>query len=72
MGVVTPDPSSTAADLAAVADTVERSRARVAQLAEPYLGTEREDIVTAIYEAERQLLGAERTLHRALKVLGHR
>jgi hypothetical protein len=64
-----PDTSSTAADLAAVTETVERARHRVAQLAEPYLGTEREDIVTAVYEAERQLLGAERALQRALKVL---
>lgn len=64
-----PDPTSTAAEMAAVAETVERSRRRVAQLAEPYLGTEREDIVAAVYEAERQLLGAERALHRALKTL---
>lgn len=64
-----PDPTSTAADLAAVAETVERSRQRVSALAEPYLGTEREDIVAALYEAERQLLGAERTLQRALKVV---
>lgn len=64
-----PDPSSTAADLAAVADTVGRSRDRVASLAEPYLGTDREDIVAAVYEAERQLRGAERALHRALKLL---
>ncbi len=61
--------SSTAADLSAVTDTVQRSRARVGQLAEPYLGSEREDIVAAIYEAERQLLGAERALQRALKVI---
>lgn len=64
-----PNPSSTAADLSAVTDTVERTRARVGQLAEPYLGTEREDVVSAIYEAERQLLSAERALQRALKVL---
>ena len=48
-------PSSTAAELAAVAETVGRYRERVAGLAEPYLGTEREDIVAAVYEAERQL-----------------
>lgn len=64
-----PDPSSTAAELAAVAETVERARERVAALAEPYLGTEREDIVTAVYEAERQMLGAHRALQRALKVM---
>ena len=65
-----PDPTSTAADHAAVADTVERSRERVARLADPYLGTEREDVVAAIYEAERQLRSAERGLRRALKLLG--
>jgi hypothetical protein len=64
-----PQPSSTAAELAALADTASRSRDRVAGLAEPYLGTEREDLVAAIYEAERQLRGAERALQRALKLL---
>jgi hypothetical protein len=66
---VNPVPSSTAADLAAVADTVTRTRDRIAQLAEPYLGTEREDVVTAIYEVERQFLGVERAIQRALKTL---
>ena len=64
-----PAASSTAAELAALAETVSRSRQRVAGLAEPYLGTEREDIVAAVYEAERQLRGAERALQRALKLL---
>jgi hypothetical protein len=64
-----PDPSSTAAELAAVADTVGRYRQRVAGLAEPYLGSDREDIIAAVYEAERQLRGAERALQRALKLL---
>jgi len=64
-----PPASSTAAELAALAETVGRSRQRVAGLAEPYLGTEREDIVAAVYEAERQLRGAERALQRALKLL---
>lgn len=64
-----PAASSTAAELAALAETVGRSRQRVAGLAEPYLGTEREDIVAAVYEAERQLRGAERALQRAIKLL---
>lgn len=64
-----PDPMSTAAELAAVTETIERSRERVSALAEPYLGTERDDIVAALYEAERTLLGAERTLQRARKVV---
>jgi hypothetical protein len=63
-----PDTSSTAAELGALAETVTRSRDRVARLAEPYLGTEREDLVAAVYEAERHLRGAERALERALKV----
>jgi hypothetical protein len=65
-----PDPTSTAAELSAVSETVQRSRERVAGLAEPFLGTERDDIVTAVYEADRQLLGAERALQRALKIVG--
>jgi hypothetical protein len=65
-----PNTSSTAAELTAVADTVGRSRERVAHLAEPYLGTEREDVVAAIYEAERQLRSAQRAIQRALKLLG--
>lgn len=64
-----PDPSSAVAELSAVTDTIERSRERVAQLAEPYLGSEREDVVSAVYEAERALMGAERALQRALKVV---
>jgi hypothetical protein len=67
--VSTPDPSSTVAELSAVTDTVERSRDRVARLAEPYLGTESEDIISAVYEAERALRVAERALQRALKVV---
>jgi hypothetical protein len=61
--------ASTAAELSSIADAVGRYRDRVAGLAEPYLGTDREDVVTAVYEVERQLRGAERALHRALKTL---
>lgn len=60
---------STAAELAAIADNVAQYRARVADLAEPWIGTERDDVVTAIHEAERQLRNAERTLVRALRAL---
>ncbi|MCU0260090.1 MAG: hypothetical protein MUE78_03640 [Ilumatobacteraceae bacterium] len=67
--MATPD-SSTSAELAALAETVGRSRDRVAGLAEPYLGTERDDVVSAVYEAERQLAGAERAIRRALRILG--
>lgn len=58
---------STAAELSAIADNVAQYRARVAGLAEPFLGSERDDIVTAIHEAERQLRNAERSLIRALR-----
>ncbi len=53
-----------------IADTVERQRDRVAGLATPFLDTEREDVVTALHEAERQLMIAARTLHRAIRTLG--
>jgi hypothetical protein len=39
----------------------------VAALAEPWIGTDRDDVVGAIHEAERQLRNAERTLIRAIK-----
>lgn len=60
-------PESTAAELSAIADNVAQYRSRVAGLAEPYVGTERDDIVAAIHEAERQLRNAERSLTRALR-----
>jgi hypothetical protein len=59
---------STAAELAAILDNVAQYRSRVAGLAEPWIGTERDDLVSAIHEAERQLRNAERTLVRALRV----
>jgi hypothetical protein len=61
--------ASAAAELAVIADTIERHRERVAALAIPFLGTEREDIVISIHEAERQLLIAARTLRRGVKSL---
>ncbi len=61
--------ASAAAELAVIADTIERHRERVAALATPFLGSEREDIVIAIHEAERQLLIAARALRRGVKSL---
>ena len=61
---------STAVELSTIADSVGRARRRVADLAEPLLGTERDDLVRAIYEAERQLRSAERTLLRAARATG--
>jgi len=65
----TPDPQTTANELHVITDTVDRQRARVASLAEPYLGTDRDDIVTTIHEAERQLLMAVRALRRAVRTV---
>ena len=82
------DAASAAAELAVMADTIERHRERVAALVTPFLGTEqedgdlvvvsgrhkvlgteREDVVTSIHEAERQLMIAARALRRAIKSL---
>lgn len=60
--------TGTAAELSAAVEAVGSYRRRVGALVSPYLGTEREDLVAAIYEAERALRTAERTLQRALKV----
>ena len=64
-----PDPRAALVELQVIADGVERQRDRVAGLAEPFLGTEREDVVTMVHEAERQLLLASRALQRAIKTL---
>ncbi len=64
-----PDPSSASAELSVIADTLERHRDRIAAVAEPFLGTEREDVVATVHEAERQLLVATRALRRAIKTL---
>lgn len=67
---MTPSSESTAAQLATFADTVADYRSRVADLAEPFVGGERDDLVTAIHEAERQLRNAERALIRAARAAG--
>ena len=59
--------TSTAAELGTIADNVAQYRRRVADLAEPWIGTDREDLVTAIHEAERSLRTAERNLVRAMR-----
>ncbi|HZI43587.1 MAG TPA: hypothetical protein VFD53_00120 [Ilumatobacter sp.] len=63
------DAASAAAELAVMADTIERHRERVAALVTPFLGTEQEDVVTSIHEAERQLMIATRALRRSIKSL---
>ncbi len=64
-----PDPVTTSAELLAIVEGVSRSRSRVAGLAEPFLGSEREDVAMALHEAERQLRSAERSVLRAVKTL---
>ena len=64
-----PDPSSATAELHVIADTVDRQRDRVAAIAEPFMGTEREDVVATVHEAERQLQIATRAIRRAIKTL---
>jgi len=63
--------ATTAAELSAALEAVGSYRRRVGELVVPHLGTEREDLIAAIYEAERALRTAERVLQRALKVAGN-
>lgn len=65
-----PGTAQVAAELHVIGDHVSRLRERVGSLAEPFLGTDREDLVAAIHEAERQLHMASRALQRALKSAG--
>lgn len=67
MPAVSAPTESTAAELASIADHVEQYRRRVAALAEPYAGSDREDLVVAIHEAERLLRSAGRGLERAIR-----
>jgi len=62
--------AATAAELSAAAEAIASYQQRVAALAGPHLGTEREDLVAAIYEAERALRTTERLLQRAVKLAG--
>jgi len=59
--------SSAAAELQTLIETVGRAKDRVGRLAEPFLGTEWEDVVSAVYESERLLRAAERALERAAR-----
>ena len=65
-----PDPTTAVNELSVIADTIERQRERVGAIAEPFLGTDRDDVVTTVHEAERQLLMASRALRRAIRTLG--
>ncbi len=63
-----PTTETTIAELNVLVEQMERYRERVGGLAVPHLGTDREDLVAVIYEAERAVLSAARTLRRAAKV----
>jgi len=60
--------ATTAAELGAALEAVGSYRQRVGELVVAHLGTEREDLIAVIYEAERALRTAERVLQRAVKV----
>lgn len=59
--------ASASAELQALIETVGLAKDRVSRLAQPFLGTEREDVVSAVYESERLLRSAERALERAAR-----
>ncbi|CAN5508434.1 hypothetical protein BH18ACT3_BH18ACT3_26430 [soil metagenome] len=61
--------STTAAELASLTDAVQRCRQRVSGLTEPYLGARHGDILAALYEVERGLIGTERALQRAARLV---
>jgi hypothetical protein len=56
------------AELSSIADTVSTLRDRVARLAQPLRTSERDDLVSALYEAERSLLACTRHLERSKRL----
>ncbi|MFV0307923.1 MAG: hypothetical protein ACK5OX_09290 [Desertimonas sp.] len=63
--------TTAAAELGAAADAISGYQRRVAELVGPGLGPDRDDLVAAIYEAERSLRTAARLLDRARKIAEH-
>jgi len=64
-----PESSRTTAELSVIADAVDRHRERLGELARPFAATGRDDVVTTVHEAERQMLMAARALRRAMRTL---
>jgi len=60
--------ASLRAELSSIGGTVDDLRQRVAGLATPLGGTDRDDLIAAIYEAERGLQAASRHLERAARL----
>jgi hypothetical protein len=60
--------SSLRAELSSIGGTVDDLRQRVAGLATPLGGSDRDDLIAAIYEAERGLQAAARHLERATRL----
>ena len=61
---------STTAALSVMADHVERYQQEVAELVPSYQQHQRDDVVTALVEAERALRTAARCLRRSAKLAG--
>jgi hypothetical protein len=60
--------SSPHAEISVITDGLDRYRSRIVSLAEPLIGTPAEDLMAALYEAERSLKNASRALERAQKL----
>ena len=71
MGQTAPMSATAAAELTVTAEHVSRYRERIAALVPQLQDGEHDDAVAAIYEAERALRSAHRSLDRASKLLGH-
>ena len=63
--------TATVAELSAAAEAIGEYQRRVGALANS-VGKDRDDLLTAIYEAERSLGVAERSIRRAIKVASPR
>lgn len=60
--------TATAAELSSTAEAISSYQRRVGGLVAAHINDDRDDLVAAIYEAERSLGIAERTLRRAIKL----
>lgn len=56
------------AEIGAIADGIDSYRSRLSGLAEPMIGADKDDLLAALYEAERSLRTAHRAIQRALKI----